>query len=80
LLLPKPQNPSIPDIIQRTLAEKVLTFSENENIRKDGQRILCKWSNMPFETGHKHHKHLICMAQDITQQKEMQTQLYRAAH
>lgn len=80
LLLPKPQNPHIPNIIHKTLVEQTLTHSENENIRKDGQSILCQWANMPFETGHKTHEHLICMARDITRQKEMEAELYQAAH
>ncbi|MDG6778126.1 diguanylate cyclase [Thiomicrorhabdus sp. zzn3] len=80
LLVPKHRAGSVDAMITSAWKSNQTTYSENLNIRKDGHELLCNWANMPIETEDKNHKHVICMARDITAEKEMEEKLYQAAH
>ncbi|WP_373020103.1 ABC transporter substrate-binding protein [Thiomicrorhabdus sp.] len=80
LILPKEEIASIEKLIASTWQNGVITHFENQNIRKDGQALLCKWSNMPFESEYENQQRVICMARDITTEKALEERLYHAAH
>ncbi|WP_044408830.1 diguanylate cyclase domain-containing protein [Thiomicrospira microaerophila] len=70
----------VESVIKEAFENKKITFSENKNVRKDGQSLLSFWSNMPFASGHRKTQRLLCMARDITLEKQMEAKLYQAAH
>ncbi|WP_178861572.1 diguanylate cyclase domain-containing protein [Thiomicrorhabdus cannonii] len=80
LLVPSEHSKDIDDLVSSAWKGKKITHSENINVRKDGQTLLCKWANMPIETVDKDATHVICMARDITHEKAMEEQLYQAAN
>lgn len=80
LLVPKNDISNIDHLITSAWQSNQIITSINKNIRKDGQELLCHWANLPFETEDKNRKRVICMARDITQEKAMEEQLYKAAH
>ena len=60
--------------------EQKILYSENTNFKKDGNAILCEWINAPFKDQHNQSSYIICMARDITEQRQLEQQLERAAH
>ena len=66
--------------INEAFTQGHITFLENENKRKDNQTLLCRWSNMPIESAHRNSRRIICMARDITQEKQTEALLYQSAH
>lgn len=80
LLAHKESENSADSIIASAWMGDQTTYSENLNVRKDGRELLCNWANMPIETEDKNHKHVICMARDITAEKVLEEKLYQAAH
>lgn len=80
LLVPKKNLSSVEAIISSAWKDEQLIYSENSNIRKDGEELLCKWANMPFDTEHKSLKRVICMARDVTSEKALEEKLFQAAH
>ncbi len=80
LIVPQEEANSVNRIVDSAWASKQVVQLENTNVRKDGRRLLCQWSNMPFETEHKNEMRVISMARDITLEKEMEEKLYYAAH
>jgi len=71
---------AVKSVVNEAFNQNRITFSENSNQRKDGENLLCLWSNMPFESGHRNSKRILCMARDITQEKQLAAQLYYSAH
>ena len=53
---------------------------ENTNITKKGKEIFCEWMHTPFENVAYKHGHVLCMARDITERKQLESELERSAH
>jgi len=79
LIVPNDITDSINTIVSSTWKTNQITHSENLNIRKDGQEILCNWSNVPFEAEYKKQKTIICMVREVTKEKELEQKLKLAA-
>lgn len=54
------------------------TGNENENIRKNGERVWISWSNAPVYDEDGMLKEILCVGNDITERKKMETQLRSA--
>jgi diguanylate cyclase (GGDEF)-like protein/PAS domain S-box-containing protein len=79
LVLNKDVN-TVRSVINEAFTQSHITFLENENKRKDNQKLLCRWSNMPIKDCLGNDKRIICMATDITQEKQIEAKLYQSAH
>ena len=80
LLVDQADIPAIKAVVTQAYEQNKITQSENDNHCKNGETLLCQWTNMPFNSDLKQNKRILCMARDITQEKHMADQLYRAAH
>lgn len=59
-------------------AESIEVQNVNQNVRKDGQRIVCAWANTVIRTASGQHLGYICSAVDITEQIEKEQELQMA--
>lgn len=80
LIVPENNVERIEALIKSASKSNHVLYSENSNIRKDGEQLLCQWANLPFETEDRSLSRVICMARDITSEKAMEAKLYQAAH
>ena len=80
LIVPKGLQDNIRKIFKRVLEESSVIRSENPNLRKDGEEIICEWINAPFFDQRTRSTHVICMARDITERRKLEKELERAAH
>ena len=80
LIVHKENVKNIDSVVASASESNHIVYSENANIRKDGEELLCQWANLPFETEDRNEKRVICMARDITSEKAMEEKLYQAAH
>lgn len=67
------------DIFEEACEKQEVVKLDNSNMTKEGEEILCEWTNVPFESSHTRQQHLICAARDITKEKQLEQELYRAA-
>lgn len=58
--------------------EKKIIYSENWNLKKNNEEILCEWLNAPFQDQHEKSNFIICVARDITEQRCLQQQLEKS--
>jgi PAS domain S-box-containing protein len=54
------------------------TTSENENIRKDGERVWISWTNKPIYNDDGALRELLCVGNDATERKKLEEQLRHA--
>lgn len=80
LLIPPDEVEKVESVLERTWNSRRIVTSENPNLRKDGRRLICQWSNLQLESEPGRTHRVVCMARDITQEKEMAAELYRIAH
>jgi diguanylate cyclase (GGDEF)-like protein/PAS domain S-box-containing protein len=80
LLVTDEAKEKIQALAAKTFEINSFTYSENQNLCKNGEKLVCHWTNMPIDLGSSQSKRILCMARDITQEKHMAQQLYRAAH
>jgi len=77
LLVPESEQGTIDDIVRELLEDRGGYHSVNENVRKDGERIVCEWHNrvVTDETGDV--VAIFSQFDDITAQKERERELKR---
>lgn len=82
LIIPKDIMPEIREIlIKLRLGDKSGETSVNKNITKDGRIIICDWSNTPIFNQFDELIGWLCLAKDITEEKEKQDKiLYLSQH
>lgn len=69
LIVPKEAQPHVDDIWRRLLEGDETAHSINENTTKDGQTIICSWSNTPLKKVDGTVVGVLSMVQDITERK-----------
>lgn len=79
-IIPIEIRPGIEKILVDVHNEHSIVCSENINIKKDGTEILCEWLNAPFKDKYDRSSFIICMARDITEEKQLKQDLEKAAH
>ncbi|GFE62429.1 PAS domain S-box protein [Geobacter sp. AOG2] len=60
--------------IRTMLATRESCYSENENIRKNGERVWVGWSNKPI-LAHGEPSEILCTGQDITERRRLEHQI-----
>ena len=78
IIVPKEAQPHVDTIWKRLLEGDITAHSENENITKDGQVITCYWVNTPLKRADGEVIGVISMAQDITERKKLEEQLFQS--
>lgn len=75
LIIPEDQKESVEIAMEDILEGDTVSYSENWNVTKAGDRILCNWSNISPDE-----ETVVCMASNITAQKKMEARLKELAH
>ena len=75
LILPEDMKDLVNDIFQDLIAEKGGTRSTNENITKDGRRIVCDWYNTALKDPDGRVIGLASLVNDITERKQIEEAL-----
>ncbi|WP_414622857.1 PAS domain S-box protein [Calothrix sp. CCY 0018] len=68
---------SLSEMLQKFVIEKQRMFSTNENITKDGRKIVCEWYNYPLIAANDEIVGIASMAFDITERKRAEEQLQK---
>lgn len=74
LIVPRDIQPQVDEVWKRLLAGDETACSINENLTKDGRRIICEWTNTPLKE-HGQVIGILSMVQDITEQRQAQAKL-----
>ena len=80
VIIPPEKHSEIAEVLTAVHKEHSIVRHENANIKQDGSEILCEWLNAPFKDRHDHASFIICMARDITEDKQLEQKLEYAAH
>lgn len=82
LIVPKDIMPDMKEILTKLrLGDKSGEMSTNKNITKDGRIIICDWSNTPIFNQFDELIGWLCLAKDITEEREKQDKiLYLSQH
>jgi PAS domain S-box-containing protein len=71
LIVPEALRPLVLERRARLQAKDMHVTGSNENIRKDGRRIICEWSNTPLTDESGKFTGVLAIAQDVTERMKM---------
>jgi len=74
-LIPKSAENKVKKVVGTLKAEKILTYSLNDNLTKDGKIIKCEWHNTPLKDKQGRITFVVSMAQDITDKVQREEKL-----
>lgn len=80
LMVPSNVRTSVEEKLGRVLRHNSSVTSENPNLRKDGEEIICEWTNAPFQDLQNNTRFIVCIARDITVRRRLEHELNQAAH
>jgi PAS domain S-box-containing protein len=66
------------EILDRIRSGDMHSHSTNENMTQDGRIILCEWFNTPLIDSDGRFTGMLCLAQDVTGRKLLESQLHQA--
>ncbi|HEY2413490.1 MAG TPA: response regulator [Pirellulaceae bacterium] len=66
------------ELLTRIRSGDMQAHSTNDNLTKDGRTIACDWFNTPLLDDNGNFTGLLCLAQDVTARKAMESQLQQA--
>ena len=75
LIVPKKKQPEIDNIWNRLIEDDDTANSTNENYTKNGESIICNWSNTPLKNKDGTVIGVLSMVQDVTQKENAQKAL-----
>lgn len=78
IILPEDAKPHVKKVWQELLDQKGGLRSTNKNVTKDGRIIICEWYNTPLIDEDGKIIAVASLVDDITERKEMETDLIRA--
>ena len=78
LIVPPDTRPLVDDIWRKLLSGDAASFSRNENISRDGRRLVCEWFNTPVLDGSGQIVEVLSMVHDITEQRELEAERARS--
>jgi PAS domain S-box-containing protein len=70
IIVPPESHVFVNQLFKRVVAGETLSSSFNDNITGDGRRITCEWYNVPLKKADGTFVGMMCMAQDITEQRQ----------
>lgn len=73
LIVPPEARPHVAGVWKRLLEGDTTAHSENENITKDGRRIICSWYNTPLKAADGSVIGALSMVQDVTERRKIET-------
>ena len=81
LIVPKPLDSLLAEVIRRVESGDMHASSVNENLTKDGRVITCHWFNTPLMDPDGNFAGVICVVQDITERRraEEESRILNAA-
>lgn len=77
-IVPEEAQTQVESIWRRLLEGDMTAYSVNENITKDGRKIICDWSNTPIKDPDGKVSDVLSMVQDITERKQLEDQFRQA--
>ena len=80
LMVPSNMRESVAEKLARVLKHNSSVTSENSNLRKDGEEIICEWTNAPFQDDQNKMRFIVCIARDVTVRRRLEHELNQAAH
>lgn len=80
LIAPPAVRPQVQEIFRLLAAGETTAHSVNKNLTKDGRTIICEWHNTPLKAVDGSVAGMLSMAQDITERKQVEKQLWRYAY
>lgn len=78
LIVPPDSHAKVEEVFKRVVAGETLSSNFNDNITRDGRRITCEWFNTPLKNADGTCIGMMCMAQDVTEQKQAANVLQEA--
>ena len=75
MIIPEDQRQTVQNVIQRTIAHNLTIVTRNENLRKDGHRIIVEWHNTPLRDDSGDLIAMMNMALDVTEKVEAENKL-----
>jgi PAS domain S-box-containing protein len=78
LIVPAEEQPRVEVVWQRMLQGDGFAQSENVNLTKGGDLIICTWNNIPLKQRDGKVTEVISMCQDITERKHAEQDLYQS--
>ncbi len=66
-------------LMERIRTGDMVAHSINENLSKDGRKVICEWFNTPLMTEDGRFTGLLCLGKDVTEQKALQADQARLA-
>ncbi len=78
LIVPRAAQPQVDGIWRRLLRGDATAHSINENIAKDGRKMVCEWSNTPIKAADGEVVGVLSMVLDITERKRAEEVLRQA--
>src|SRR5450432_4559257 len=72
LIVPPEIRPMVEAVWAKLLEGDETSYSLNENIAKDGKRLLCEWFNTPVRDGAGQVAEVLSMVHDITEQRNLE--------
>lgn len=80
LIVPKFLHQKMESTFAQVLDQNKALQTENVNLRKDGEEIVCEWMNAPFKDLQNKSRYIIVMVRDITKRRRLEEELENAAH
>lgn len=80
LIVPGNEKQQMQEKLRRVLEQNGPVHSENSNLRKDGEEIICEWINAPFKDSRNQNRFIVCIARDITARRRLEHELNTAAN
>jgi PAS domain S-box-containing protein len=78
LIVPEEVRSHVAGVWRRLIAGDVTAHSENENITRDGRRIICSWYNTPLRSADGTVTGALSMVQDITERRKIESAISQA--
>jgi PAS domain S-box-containing protein len=78
LIVPEHQYKQIDKVWKNILNQTGGSFNINDNVTKDGQKIICEWYNTPLKNDEGKVIGLASMTQDITERKKLEADLAKS--
>ncbi|MBL9031678.1 MAG: PAS domain S-box protein [Phycisphaerae bacterium] len=74
-IVPDEAKPQVVKILERLQSGDMAAHSTNENVTKDGRRVICRWSNTPLKDEQGRYTGVLSMVEDVTNEHRLEQEL-----